>query len=136
MAMPPSLSRTRIALLAVILVVIAAAVTLLLSGAISVSVGVLGGTGDPPPQGSFHFETDAESVTIVRDVGEEVDATKLEIRVDNNTLGTWSSLANGTSTVKHGGRLRITNVDPGDRVGLYWTGGEQPHRLQHHEVAD
>lgn len=135
MDLPPPLSRKHVALVLVVLVVLATAAVLVLSGIVTVSVGVLGGTGDPPPQGSFHVEGNGGNVIIVRDVGGAVNASKLQIRVGGETRGTWFDLTNGSETVERGERLRIGDAESGDVVGLYWLGGGgEPKELLEREA--
>lgn len=134
MDLPPPLTRKHVAVLLVVLVVLATAAVLVLSGLVSVSLGILGGTGDPPPQGSFHVEGNGDTVTIVRDVGGAVNASKLEIRVEGESLGTWMELSSGDETVDRGDRLTISSAESGDEVSMYWLGGENPKMLVHRNV--
>lgn len=135
MDLPPPLTRKHVALVLLVLVVLATAAVLVLSGIVTVSVGVLGGTGDPPPQGSFHVEGNGENVTIVRDVGGAVNASKLQIRVDGESRGTWFEFTNGSESVERGDRIRIDDAQAGDVVGLYWLSGSgEPKELLEREA--
>ena len=131
MTLPPTLNRKHLLAGAIALALVVAVAVLVLSGVLSISVGVLGGTGDPPPQGGFHMDGNGGNVTIIRDVGGPVNATKLEVRVDGESRGTWQQLSDGTVEVRKGDRLVVPDVEAGDSVALYWTGGDSSKELFH-----
>lgn len=128
MNLPGPLSRKQQATIAVAVVVAGAVAVLLVSGVLSVSLQMMGPTGETPPQGSFHVNG-GEDVTITRDVGQPVDAAKLQIRVNEEARGSWRELADGTESVEVGDSVTISGVTEGDVVSLYWTGGNVSQKL-------
>lgn len=128
MDLPAPQSRSQRIGIALALLVLTVLVILVVSGAVSVSLQLMGPAGETPPQGSFHV-SDGNSVTITRDVGPSVNASNLQVRVNDTARGTWKELANGTSTVSLGDSITIERVDSGDVVSLYWIGNNVSQRL-------
>lgn len=115
----------------VIGVILMVAVTVILGATLGVFVMDLGqATGEPAPQASFAYSTNADSsaVTIRHAGGATVDHERLTILVDGNSIGSFPEDASA------GSQLTVA-TNPGERIELvYRTADGETHVLSRYVV--
>ncbi|WP_248515312.1 type IV pilin N-terminal domain-containing protein [Salinarchaeum laminariae] len=88
------------------------------------------GANDPgDPVADFTVETidrdGGVAANITHAGGDSVSPTSIVIEVDGERRGTWGELGGeGPGIVSLGNQLVLSDVTTGDRIVIYWTGGD------------
>lgn len=98
------------------------------------------GLGDAPestaPTASFSVQG-SDSVTVVHDGGEAIDAENVVVMLNEEDLGSWASLSSGSvEEVTAGDEVSVPSADEGDTVAVVWTGGDERFTLADMEVRE
>ena len=122
----------------VIGVILMVAITVILAAVIGTFVLGLGDSVESAPQASFNFDYDdtgTEEVTIRHRGGDNIDASKLEVRLNGNAVdaaslsyNTGSKISDQYSSFNAGNQVKLTHdssYTSGDNIDVVYISGDK-----------